>query len=71
MKDKISKTKLEHYEQIAHDTRKIFYYDHHSGEWGWADKDDEDDAEAFTYGFATRLDALVDAIDPYINNEEE
>ena len=58
---------LERMEQIAADTKKAFAYDKHNGKWSWFDRDEADNLAAHHTGFATRLSALTDAIEPYLD----
>lgn len=58
---------IERAEQIAIDTRKMFIYHGAQGYWSWCDRGDQHTE----YGkFDTRLDALLDAVEPYLSNEE-
>ena len=59
---------LERYERIAQDTKKEFSYDKHAGTWYWHDRDAGGVPEAT--GFPTRMEALIDAIGPYLEDEE-
>lgn len=61
---------VERMELIAQDTKKVFSYARHSGTWSWANKDEADDLESWHDGFGTRYDALVDAVEPYMEDEE-
>lgn len=58
---------LEKYERIVQDTKKNIFYDKHVGKWYWCDGD------ATEYnrdnGFDTRLDAVLDAIEPYLDEQ--
>jgi hypothetical protein len=58
---------LERMEVVAQDTRKVFVYDKNSGLWGWRNKYD---AELTQSNFKTRVDALIDAVQPYFDESE-
>ena len=60
---------LERYEQIAADIKKEFLHDKHTGHWSWCDRGDGGVPRAT--GFPTRLAALLDAIEPYLDSDEE
>ena len=57
-------------ERIAIDTKKQFAYDKHQGLWFWYHKEDEADIANWSCGFQTRKQALMDAVEPYLGNEE-
>jgi len=61
---------LERLEQIAADTKKHFAYNKHTGMWSWVDRDERNNLEAYQDGFPTRFDALLDAVAPYIEDED-
>lgn len=65
----ITEKDLERYEQIAADTKKEFLYNKHTGRWGWCNRDDG--GVPTSTGFHSRLAALLDAIEPYLNAGEE
>ena len=67
----INKAYLESLEQIAQDTGKEFAYDIHAGSWSWFDRDERDNSECWHGGFKSRLDALKDAIEPYLDESDE
>lgn len=57
---------VERWETIAQDTGKEFVRMKHTGKWCWGDKGCD-----HPYGpFGTRLEALKDAVDPYLENSE-
>ena len=62
---------LERMEQIAVDIKKVFSYSKTSGKWAWVDRDEADNPnpEAYHGDFDTRLEALKDAVDPYLHPE--
>jgi hypothetical protein len=60
---------VERWERIAQDTKKEFVYDKHAGTWYWHDRGDGGVPEAT--GFATRREALLDAIGPYLEEDED
>jgi hypothetical protein len=60
---------IEELEQIAQDTKKRFSYSKSEGTWAWYDSDEDDQVDAWHTGFETRFDALVDAVEPYLNPE--
>ncbi len=64
----ITTTELDRLEQIAQDTKKECVYNKHTGKWGWRDRDAP---EACVFTFDTRLEALRDAVAPYLEDEEE
>jgi len=64
---KILEEQLERYERIAADTKKECHYNKHTGYWFWCHRGDGMIPEAT--GFASRLEALLDAIEPYLNPE--
>ena len=64
------KKQLERYMQIAQDTKKSFSYDKSDGTWAWYDRDEEDNIDAYHVGFSTFWEALLDAIEPYIEDIE-
>jgi len=69
MRDSISAADLDRWEVIAHDTKKAFDYNKHTGEWHWRDRDV---LVGDHHGpFPTRLEALLDAIEPYTMGDEE
>jgi hypothetical protein len=55
---------LEELELVAMDTKKVFMYDKHTGGWFWGNRGDE--PENWVGGFKTRLEALKDAVEPYL-----
>jgi hypothetical protein len=57
---------LEEMERIAVDTKKSFVFIKHSCTWAWMDRDCEDSQDDWHVGFATRLEALQDAVEPYL-----
>jgi hypothetical protein len=57
---------LERMEQIAVDVKKVFVYVKGVGTWAWVDRDEIDEPEAYHGSFDTRLEALKDAVDPYL-----
>ena len=63
----MSVTELERMELVADDTRKAFSYDKGTGYWAWFNRGEEPDYHG---GFATRLDALRDAVAPYMEDAE-
>jgi len=64
----ISCEQIERMMQIAQDIKKRFAYDKSSGLWFWCDRDEENDPMAEP--FSTFLDALKDAVEPYLHPEE-
>ncbi len=61
----IEKQTLERWMQIAQDVKKEFSYDKYYGSWYWHDRGDET-----LYGPQdTFLDALEDAIHPYLEDD--
>ena len=64
----ILEEQLERYERIAADTKKECHYNKHTGYWFWCHRGDGMIPEAT--GFTSRLEALLDAIEPYLNPEE-
>jgi hypothetical protein len=61
----MNETELERMEQIAHDTKKQFSYHKETGKWTWNNRGEEI-IFATAEQFPTRLDALRDAVQPYI-----
>lgn len=59
-------TLIERLELIAQDTRKEFEYDKSTGLWAWLDRNREYDKHG---GFKTRLAALMDAVEPYTDED--
>lgn len=64
-------TELDRFERIAVDTHKRFSYHRHTGEWSWFDADDADEMKNWHTGFETRYEALRDAIEPYLADEDD
>ena len=56
--------KLERCERIAVDIKKSFHYNKYTGKWSW-----EHDG-IIHGGFDTRMEALYDAVEPYLNGED-
>jgi hypothetical protein len=64
---RIGLDELEYLEKIAVDTKKEFRYTKDTGLWYWYNRGDE---ETRYEDYATRLDALRDAVSPYIEENE-
>jgi hypothetical protein len=64
MREKSNMQYLEEMELIAMDTKKEFVYDKHKGEWLWGNRGDV--YQDYFGGFKTRLEALKDAVEPYL-----
>jgi hypothetical protein len=64
----ISEATIEEMEQIACDTRKEFRYYKETGKWTWHNRGEESD---WAGPFPTRLDALMDAVEPYLEGEAQ
>lgn len=60
---------LEQWERIAADTKKTIGFNNHSGLWFWHDRSDTAE-EAYHTGYQTRVEALLGAIGPYLNEED-
>jgi len=54
---------------IFHDTKKTLLYLKADG-WGWCDKDEKESGEAWHTGFATAWEAILDATEPYFDDED-
>lgn len=67
----ISAERLEYVSRICEDARKEFAYDKHTGSWAWFDRDEAENVSAWHTGFETRWAAMLEAADPYIEDEEE
>lgn len=63
----VSVALLERMMQIAHDIRKVCTYHVGSGEWFWHDRDEETELHG---PFPRFLEALKDAVEPYLHPEE-
>jgi hypothetical protein len=59
---------LERRMQVAWDTKKSLTYDKATGEWSWHDRDEQPVDAAGPY--RTFWEALVDATEPYLPNED-
>jgi hypothetical protein len=66
--DAIQQGELERWEQIAQVIKKEICYDKHAGTWYWHDRSDGGVPAAT--GFGTRLQALLDAIEPYLEDPD-
>lgn len=65
--DVIKKADLEYALRVFFDTKKVLAYNKHEDpSWSWKDRD----GECFDGYFPTALDAILDAVDPYLNHEE-
>ena len=63
-----SHARIERHELIAVDTHKAFSYDKSTGFWSWYDRDEPETL----YGvFNSRLEALIDAVEPYTEGGAE
>lgn len=60
---------IERAEQIAEDVKKTFIYVKSTGTWAWVDNDEIEIPESYHCGFKTRLDALMDAVEPYLDGD--
>lgn len=63
-------SEIEWAEKVAADTKKQFAYNKHTGEWSWFDSCDANYTENWHSGFPTRLAALMDAVEPYLSDDE-
>lgn len=59
--------------QVAKDTRKEFHYQKDTGKWYWYEKNDgpPDVTEGTCESFDSFLDALCDAVEPYVDADAE
>lgn len=58
--------KLEFYETIAQDAKKVFIYDKVTTKWVWCHRGYSDDPDNWSKPFKTRFKALLAAIEPYL-----
>ena len=61
---------LDHMTKVAYDIKKSFAYNKHTGLWSWYDRGEEFNSGAWHGGFDTWLDALEDAVEPYMDDNE-
>ena len=57
--------------EIADDVKKDFAYDKSTGKWAWYDRDEADNPVAFHGQFDSFCDALFDAVEPYLEPDED
>ncbi len=69
MNKSIGLSKLERMFLILADIKKDTAYDKFSGTWSWFDRSEEDNLHAWHTGFSTNLEAVTDAVEPYMENE--
>lgn len=62
---------LERRMQVFHDTGKVHGYSKHTGKWGWCDRDVMNDLDNWHDGFDTFWEAILDATDPYFEEDGE
>ena len=67
---KIELAKLERLFQVFDDVKKGIAYNKHEGTWSWFDRDEQDNGSAYHGGFPTALDAMLDAVEPYMEDSE-
>jgi hypothetical protein len=60
---------LEDYESIFVDIKKEMHYSKCQGKWHYSDRG-EDHMENWSGPFDSRLDALLDAVEPYLEDSE-
>lgn len=58
---------LEYLETLASETKKEFIYSKETGRWHWHNRGED---EWVSTGFTSRLDALMDAVGPYLEENE-
>jgi hypothetical protein len=70
-------SRIESLERIAHDLKLEFAYDPDSRTWAWKDKLDAKADETWPFstgywrsGFSTRVDALINAVDKIVGDDE-
>lgn len=63
--------KLERWCQILADTKKEISYDKSTGTWAWYDRYERGNIPAYHPGFKTWLEAVKDAIEPYLMDDEK
>lgn len=51
---------------LIHDTKKVVRYNKNTDKWSWANKDEQDNVDAYHGAFPTFWEAACDAVDPYI-----
>jgi hypothetical protein len=67
----VSLDRLEYVGRVCEDVRKEFAYDKSAGTWSWFDRDEAENVAAWHTGFETRWDAMLDAAEPYLDEEGE
>ena len=60
---------LENRLSVFHDTKKKLLY-FKTGGWGWCDRDEADNRDAWHVGFETAWDAILAATEPYFEESE-
>ena len=68
MNDTISLADLERYEQVLSDIKKVILFNKHIQKWFWVDKDCVNNLQEYHGPHETRLDALLDATEPYFED---
>lgn len=66
----ITAVRLERIHQVFADLKKHLAYDKGTGTWSWVDRDEVDSIEAYHGGFTTALAAMVDATEPYLEDDD-
>jgi hypothetical protein len=62
----LSSTELDEKLKIFLDIKKELIYNKHTGKWGWYDRNDPTNE---VYPFLSALEAIEDAISPYVEEE--
>ena len=62
----ISIGRLDYLTRMLADLKKTITYDKGSGLWSWVDRDCVENLADYHCGFGTWLDAVVDALEPYL-----
>lgn len=57
--------------QVMEDTKKRVSYFKFTGKWAWFDRADEGDLDNYHEGFDTAWEAILDATEPYFEDDEE
>jgi hypothetical protein len=63
----IGLSRLDYLTRMLSDTKKVISYDKGYGKWNWVDPYCRDSQADYHCGFTTWLDAVVDAMEPYLN----
>jgi len=59
---------LERVFQVFEDLKKRLIFNKHVGTWTWVDRDEHDNPEAYHNGFPTAWAAMLDAVEPYMED---